>query len=150
MPTDLLLAIAHHLLVFALAAVLVAEMMLLRPQMSTAAALKVGRIDIAFGVLAGLILIVGFGRVYFGLKGPDYYWANAFFHTKLGAFLLVGILSVWPTLRFIKWRVAIGRDPAFVPPSGEVEKIRRIIHLELVVFFSIPVFAALMARGTGS
>ena len=150
MPTDLLLAIAHHLLIFALAAVLVAEMILVRPQMSTADALTAGRIDIAFGVLAGLILIVGFGRVYFGLKGPDYYWANGFFHAKLGAFLLVGILSIWPTLRFIAWRVAIRRDPAFIPVSGEVEKIRRIIHLELVVFFLIPVFAALMARGTGS
>lgn len=150
MSTDLLLAIAHHLLIFALAAVLVAEMMLVRPPMATADAVRVARIDIAFGVLAGLILIVGFGRVYFGLKGPDTYWANGFFHAKLGAFLLVGLLSIWPTVRFIRWRAAIRRDPAFVPPSGEVEKVRRIIHLELVVFFLIPVFAALMARGYGS
>jgi hypothetical protein len=48
------------------------------------------------------------------------------------------------------WRVAIGRDPTVVPASGEVEKIRRIIHLELVVFISIPLVAGLMARGTGS
>ena len=150
MMTDLMLAIAHHLLIFSLAAVLVVEMMLVRPRMSTADVLKVARIDIAFGVLAGLILIVGFGRVYFGLKGPDYYWHNAFFHAKLGAFLLVGILSIRPTVGFIKWRRAIRRDRDFVPPLAEVEKARRFIHLELVVFFLIPVFAALMARGYGS
>ena len=150
MLTDLTLAIAHHLLIFALAGVLVAEMMLVRPQMSTADARKVARIDMAFGLLAGLILIVGFGRVFFGLKGPDYYWHNAFFHAKLGAILLVGILSIWPTVGFIRWRRAIRRDGNFVPPLAEVEKARRFIHLELVVFFLIPVFAALMARGYGS
>ena len=150
MLTDLLLAIAHHLLIFGLAAVLVAEMILVRPQMSTADAAKVARIDIAFGVLAGLILLVGFGRVYFGLKGPDTYWSNILFHAKLGAFLLVGVLSIWPTVQFIRWRAAIRRDAAFIPPPAEVEKARRFIHLELVVFFLIPVFAALMARGYGS
>ncbi len=150
MLTDLTLAIAHHVLAFALAGVLVAEMMLVRPEMGRADALKVGRIDIAFGVLAGLILIVGFGRVYFGLKGPDYYWSNAFFHAKLGAVVLVAILSIWPTVRFIGWGRAIRRDADFVPPPVEVEKIRKFIHLELVVFILIPVFAALMARGYGS
>ena len=146
MQTDAVLAIAHHLRVFALAMVLASEAMLVRPQISAADAIKVARIDIAFGILAGLILVVGFGRVYFGIKGPDYYWHNPFFHAKLGAFLLVGILSIWPTIRFIRWRAAIGRDAAFVPPTSEVEKIRKFIHLELVVFFLIPVFAALMAR----
>jgi putative membrane protein len=150
MLTDLLLAIAHHVLVFGLAGVLVAEMMLVRPQMTTADALKVGRIDIAFGVLAGLVLIVGLGRVYFGLKGADTYWHNAFFHAKLGAFLLVGIVSILPSMRFLKWRRETRLDPAFVPPLAEVEKIRRFIHLELAVFILIPVFAALMARGYGS
>ncbi len=150
MLTDLILAIFHHLLIFALAAVLVAEMMLVRPQMSRENALRVARIDIAFGVLAALILIVGFSRVYFGLKGPDYYWHNGFFHAKLGAILIVGILSILPTMRFIRWRRAIARDSGFEPPMAEVETARRFIHLELVVFFLIPVFAALMARGYGS
>ncbi len=149
MLTDAVLAIAHHLLIFALAAVLVMEMMLVRPGMGAAEARKVARIDIAFGVLAGLVLIVGFARVYFGIKGADYYWHNAFFHAKLGAILLVGILSIWPTMRFIGWRRALARDGGFLPPPGEVEKARQFIHLELVVFFLIPVFAALMARGYG-
>ncbi len=150
MLTDLLLAIAHHVLIFGLAAALVAEMMLVRPPMSTADVRRVARIDIAFGVLAALILIVGFGRVYFGLKGADYYWHNAFFHAKLGAVLLVGILSILPTMRFIRWRRAAARDAAFAPPLDEVQKIRRFIHLELMVFILIPVFAAFMARGYGS
>lgn len=150
MLTDLLLAIAHHLLIFTLAGVLVAEMMLVRPQMSGAEARKVARIDIAFGVAAALTLIVGFGRVYFGIKGADTYWRNGFFHAKLGAFVLVGVLSILPTMRFVRWRRAAAGDPAFVPPLTEVEKIRRFIHLELAVFILIPVFAALMARGYGS
>ncbi len=146
MQTDAVLAIVHHLLVFGLAMALAGEAILAGRQISAADAIKLARIDVAFGILAGLILIVGFGRVYFGIKGPDYYWHDPFFYAKLGAFLLVGILSISPTVRFIRWRAAIGRDPAFVPLTSEVENVRRFIHLELAVFFLIPVFAALMAR----
>ena len=50
MLTDLVLAIAHHLLIFSLAAVLVAELVLVRPHMPPADIVRVGRIDMAYGV----------------------------------------------------------------------------------------------------
>jgi putative membrane protein len=66
MFTDLILAIFHHLLMFTLVAVLVAEIMLIRPEMTTAHVHRVGQLDAAYGAVAGLILVVGFSRVCFG------------------------------------------------------------------------------------
>ncbi|MEJ0097075.1 MAG: DUF2214 family protein [Bauldia sp.] len=58
MLTDLLLAIAHFLLIFALLAILVTEMVTIRPTMTRSQLFYVARLDIAYGIIAGLILVV--------------------------------------------------------------------------------------------
>lgn len=150
MLTDLLLAIAHHLLMFTLLGVLVTEMMLLRPGIARPQVVYLSRLDIAYGVIAGLILIVGFSRVFFGLKGADYYLGNWIFWAKIIAFLLVGLLSIPPTMRIIRWRRAAAANPAFLPDPAEMVAARRFMHYEGLVFVLIPIFAALMARGYGT
>jgi putative membrane protein len=149
MLTDLLLAIAHHLLIFTILAVLVMELMLVRPEMTTAQLLRLGRLDVAYGILATLILIIGFGRVFFGAKPWDFYIYNWTFWAKIAAFVAVGVLSISPTLRIARWRNAAVSDPAFRPPSAEIVSVRKSMHYEAIVFVLIPIFAALMARGYG-
>ena len=149
MLTDALLAIAHHLLIFALLGILVTEMVAIRPAMTRADVLYVARLDIAYGIVAVLILVVGFSRVFFGIKGPDFYFLNPVFWAKIVAFLIVGLLSVPPTLRIIRWRIAATADAGYRPSAEEVRGVRRFMHIEGMVFFTIPVFAALMARGYG-
>ncbi|TAJ74820.1 MAG: DUF2214 family protein [Phenylobacterium sp.] len=141
---DLVLAIAHHLLVFGLFGILFAEFMLVRPGMDTATVQRVSRIDIAFGVLAGLILVVGFARAGMAAKGWAYYSHNGFFWAKIGVFLLIGLLSAPPTIAFIRWRKA-GAAPTDVQVAG----VRRFIHAEVALFALLPAFAAAMARGRG-
>ena len=150
MLTDLTLAIGHHLLMFALIVLLVMELMLVRPGLSGARLTYLGRLDLAFGIVAGLILVVGFGRVFMGLKPSAYYFANLFFWAKIAAFLTVGALSLPPTMRIVLWRRAVGGDAAFAPGADEVRTVRRFMHWEAVVFALIPIFAALMARGYGA
>ena len=142
-------AIAHHLRMFALLAVLVTEMMLVRQALSGDRLDRLGSLDLSYGALAGLLLAVGFARVFFGLKGPDYYLPNVFFWLKIACFLLVGLLSVPPTRMFIAWRGKTRLDRAFVPPPAEIAAARRYMHAEAAFFFLIPVFAALMARYSG-
>jgi len=148
--TDLVLAIGHHLLMFALPVVLVMQMMLIRPDMTSAALARVGRLDIAYGTTAGLILLVGVLRVVFGLKGWEYYVTNLFFWAKIAAFLAVAILSISPTMRIIAWRRAARDSTEFRPATADVMAVRRTLHREAAAFVLIPVFAALMARGYGS
>jgi putative membrane protein len=141
---DLLLAMAHHLLIFALFGILFAELVLVRRGMDAQAVARVGAIDIWYGVLAGLIIVVGFSRAIFAAKGWLYYSHNAFFWAKLGTFGVIGLLSVPPTIAFIGWRRA-----NIVPNDAQVRTAQRYLWIEVVLFALLPIFAAAMARGYG-
>jgi putative membrane protein len=148
--TDLLLAIVHHLIVFGLAAVLAAELALMRPAaMSPHTVRLLGRFDAAYGVMALAILVVGFLRVKYGAKGPAFYMHNPVFWAKIAAFAVVGLVSIRPTLRILAWQKLAKADAAFVPALDEVNALRRTMLLEIHVFALIPIFAAMMARGVG-
>jgi putative membrane protein len=141
---DLSLAIAHHLLIFALFAVLVTEFVVVRAGVSRRVIARIAAVDLWYGVLAGLILVVGLSRAIFAAKGWLYYSHNLFFWLKLGTFAAVGLLSVPPTIAFIRWRRAQG-DPA----PAALAQVRRLLWAEVGLFALLPVFAAAMARGAG-
>jgi putative membrane protein len=147
--TDLILAIAHHLLVFSLMAIIAAELVLVRDGLDGAALRRLGSIDLTYGVVAAGVLIVGFSRVFFGVKGPAAYLPNPFFWAKIGVFVLVGLLSVPPTLRILRWGRQARAEPGFSPPQADVRHVRRFLWAEAALLPFIPAFAAVMARGYG-
>lgn len=146
--TDLLLAILHHLLIFLLAAILAAEWVLVRPGLSDGGLKLLAKIDSAYGGVALAIILIGAGRVYFGLKGWEFYVFNPLFWAKMGAFVVVGLLSIRPTTRIIAWRKSSENDAQRVADE-EVLAVRPWIKAEIAVFALIPIFAAAMARGIG-
>ncbi|VXC33470.1 DUF2214 family protein [Massilia sp. 9I] len=147
---DFFLASVHHLIVFGIAAVLAAELALMRPAaMSPHTVRLLGRFDAAYGLLAIAILFVGFARVWRGAKGADFYMDNPMFWAKIVAFAVVGVLSIRPTMRIASWQKALKLDAAFVPAQEEIARVRRTMLLEVHVFALIPIFAAAMARGIG-
>lgn len=148
--SDLALAVIHHLIVFGIAAVLAAELALMRPAAMSAQTVRLlGKFDAAYGLLALAILAAGFVRVWYGAKGPDFYLDNPMFWAKIGAFAAVGLLSIQPTMRIAAWQKASKANAAFVPTLEEVGKLRRVLLVEIHVFALIPIFAAVMARGIG-
>jgi len=149
MSTDLILAIFHHLGVFTIAGIIAAEWALVRPDMTSEKVRQVARIDALYGIAAGLVLFIGFARVFFGLKGSAFYMQNPVFWAKISAFIVVGVLSVTPTLLFIHWRDKAKSDPSFVPSAAQIASVRRYIKIEAHVFVLIPILAAAMARGYG-
>jgi putative membrane protein len=146
MTTDFILAILHHALVFSIVAILAVEIALLRPGIGAEQLRRLGGYDVAYGVAAGLILIVGFARVFFGAKGSEYYFANHYFWAKIAAFVIVGLISIAPTMRIIDWRRKARNDPAFVLPADEVTAMRRLMHAEGLFLLLVIIFAAAMAR----
>jgi putative membrane protein len=147
--TDLVLAIAHHILLVAIVATLFTELAVVRSGITPAWVQRIGRIDGLFGAAAGLILVIGFLRVFIGITPEAFYLRNPLFWAKIGAFAAVAILSIWPTLAIASWNRQLRADPAFVPPPAEIGRIRRFIVWEAAIFFLIPTFAAVMARGYG-
>jgi putative membrane protein len=144
--TDLILTIVHHLLAFALAGVIAAEVILVRPGLGRRNLALLGRIDATYGGLAALLVIIGASRVYLGLKGWEFYVYNPTFWAKMAAFTAVGLLSIAPTMRIARWRSAGGGD-AYVVPDAEIARVRGFLKAEIAVFALIPIFAAAMARG---
>ncbi len=141
---DLCLAVAHHLLILSLFGVLFVEFLNVRAGMDTAAVARISRVDLWYGLLAALIVVVGFGRAVFAAKGWHYYSHNAFFWAKIATFTVVGLLSVPPTIAYIRWR-RVGAAPS----AAQVRGVRLYLWLELALFALLPAFAAAMARGYG-
>ena len=148
MTTDAWLAIAHHLAVFALLAVLAAEWALVRPGLDADGVRRLTRVDAFYGALAGLVIVIGISRVVWGAKPADFYTGSTTFWLKMAALAIVGLLSIGPTRRYLAWRGAL--DDGDLPGEDQVRQARRMVHLQLGVFAAIPVFAALMARGIGA
>ena len=147
--TDLILAIAHHLAVFTVAGLLFAEVVLLRPGIAPDRIRQLGMIDSFYGAASVLVIIAGVSRVIWGAAGWEYYVTNYMFWAKMAAFLLVGLLSIPPTLAVLGWRKQLAANPAFSPDNAQVARLRRFFAGELVAFAFIPAFAAAMARGYG-
>jgi len=143
---DLILAILHHLLVFGLVSMLIAEAMLVRPGMRGQDVDRVVRIDMGYGAVAGLVLIVGLLRVFLGAKGWPFYANNFFFWGKMASFVAIGVLSIPPTLRFLQWRRTRKVDPSFVPTDAEASSVRRWMRYQSLVLVFVLAFAAAMAR----
>src|SRR5580698_1133143 len=141
---DLILAIGHHLLIFAIFGIICAEFWAVRSGLNPASIARIGSLDLWYGILAAAVIVVGFCRAIFAAKGWAYYSHNGFFWAKLVTFALIGFLSLAPTLAFIRWRKS-----GMQPSEAEVGRIRRYLHSELALFVFLPIFAAAMARGYG-
>jgi putative membrane protein len=149
MLADLLLAIGHFLIVFAIVTLLAMELMLLKPGLSGAALDKLGRVDALYGGVAMLLILIGFGRVFLGLKGSDFYTQNWLFWAKIAAFLAMGLLSVRPTRTILAWRRQAKADPAYMPDAAAIAATRRMVHAETAALVLVAILASMMARGIG-
>jgi putative membrane protein len=147
MITDLVLAILHHILIFSIAAIIAGELVIVRPGMKNEVLGLLGRIDGIYGLLAMLVIIVGAGRVFYGLKGWEYYIFYWAFWAKMAAFVAVGLLSIAPTMRIVRWRRAAANGQGV--SETEIAAVRGYLKAEALVFLLIPTFAAIMARGVG-
>ena len=141
---DLILAILHHILVFGLVAMLMAERVMVRAP--TIDVQRLARLDGGFGATAGLILIVGACRVVWGGKGWSFYESNPFFWAKVATFVIIGLVSIAPTIRFIAWLRALKADPAFQPDEADRRKVRAALGVEALLLIPLLAFAAAMAR----
>ena len=142
-------AFLHHVTAFALVAALAVEFVLIRDELSLKTARKLMIADAVLGASAGVLLVVGFLRVFYFEKGASYYFHSAPFIGKLSLFVLIALLSIYPTVQFVSWGKALkqGRAPDVEP--RKLRAMRLVIHIELAGVVFLLLFAALMARGVG-
>ena len=143
-----MLAYLHYVSIIVLGAFLTAELLVCRPGLGPEQVRLLPRLDVVFFAGAILALVTGLLRLFFYAKGVGFYLPNGAFHLKMALYLAIALISVVPTMRFIKWRRAL--DAGGAPPdAAAVAGVRRLIHLELTLFALMPLMAVLMARGIG-
>lgn len=140
-----LFAFVHHVAAFALVAALVVEFVLMRDELTAKTARRLRLADMVLGISAGGVLVVGLLRVFYFEKGAAFYFHSVTFIAKLALFVLIALLSIYPTVKFLSWQK--GEAPSV--DQGTVRTIRTLIHLELIGIVLLLLFAALMARGVG-
>jgi putative membrane protein len=142
-------AFLHHVAAFALVAALVLEFVLVKDDLSVKTARKLLLADLVLGASAFVMLIVGFLRVLYFEKGASYYFHSVPFIAKLSLFVIVALLSIYPTVEFLSWRKPLKEGRVPIVSDRKVRLIRSIIHWELVGIVLLILGAALMARGVG-
>lgn len=104
--------------------------------------------DAAWGLAAILWLVTGLTRAFGPFeKGSEYYLHSGPFLIKMGLFIAILLLEVWPMITFIRWRVALARQQPI--DRSVVPRLRLVNDLELVLTLAMPFCASLMARGVG-
>jgi putative membrane protein len=145
---DTALAFLHFTAILLVAGFLAAEAMLLRGDLGARDVAALVRSDVGYALSAVLVLATGLARAFFGVKGWSFYAGNALFWAKLGLFLAIGLLSLRPTMRFLRWRRA-SAAPGFRVAAPELGAARRTVLVELHLLALLPLAAVLMARGIG-
>jgi putative membrane protein len=149
MLIDAILAYAHFVFAFLVAGALIAQSYILRLPVSATGLQTLARIDRVYGLAAVLVIVAGVSRVYFGLKPEEFYFSNHAFWAKMAAFALVGLISIQPTMKFLKWNKAARADAGFAPTEAEIKSVRRFVMIEMHVFALVPLFAVLITRPFG-
>lgn len=144
MTAEILVKYLHFLCIFGIVGALVSEHLLLKETMTRAQIKRLARIDGVYGLAALLLLAAGL-TLWFGVGKPaEFYSKNYLFHTKVGLFVLIGLLSIVPTVFFLKNQKGDLTEEVKIPTH-----IKMLVRLELLILFIIPLLASLMAKGIG-
>ena len=149
MTLESLLAYAHILAILTMVVFLASEAALCRTEWLNAAVVEMlGKIDLIYGLSAATVLLTGVARAWWGIKGTAWYWTNPLLHLKLTLFVVIGLLSIKPTLMFIRWRREL-RSSGQLPDATQIKLARRLVMVQAHMLPLIPLAAVFLARGFG-
>ena len=144
---DALLAYAHFICIFALASLLAGELFVLSKVLTVGMLRRLRVMDRWYGIVAGLVVLTGLGRLFFGIKGPSFYIVNPMFWTKMALFVIVAVLSIVPTVILARSPAKGSENTPLVFENARYERLRTFLWAQLAFFLFIPLAAVLMARG---
>ena len=149
MVLESLLAYAHLLAILTMVVFLASEAALCRTEWLNAAVIeRLGKIDMVYGISAGAVFLTGLARVFLGSKGAAWYAHNPLLYVKLVMFLAIGLISIKPTMMFLRWRREL-RASGALPDALEVKNARRLVMVQAHILPFIPLAAVFLARGFG-
>lgn len=147
MLTEAILAYLHLAAILTMTVFITSEAALCRPEWLNAAVVRrLARVDVIYLFAAIAVLFTGLARIIWGMKGAAWYGAQPLLHIKVTLFVLAGLMSIKPTLAFLRWKKAVERDGS-LPAEAEIRSVRRWIMFQAHLILVIPLAATLLARG---
>lgn len=144
---EALLAYAHFAAILTLVVFLTSEAALCRTEWLNAAVVRrLNRVDTIYLFAALAVLATGVLRTLLGAKGTAWYWHQPLLHLKLTLFVVIGLMSIRPTLAFRRWLKALDRDGS-LPAEAEVRNARRWVMVQAHLLLLVPLAATMLARG---
>ena len=149
MTLEAILSYLHLLAILTMVVVVASEAALCRVQWLNAAVVeRLAKVDRIYGIAALAVLATGVTRTLLGVKGTAWYWSNPLLHMKLTLFVVVGVISIFPTLTFLRWRKAVRADGS-LPNEAQIARARRLVMVQAHIIAVIPLLAVFLARGYG-
>lgn len=150
MTLEAILAYVHFLAILTMVVFIASEAALCRVEWLNAAAVeRIARVDMVYGIAAIAVLLSGLARTWWGIKGTAWYWTNPLLHVKLGLFIVIGVLSIFPTLTYFRWRKGV-RASGTLPDAAEIKKTRKLVMIQAHLIALVPLVAVFLARGFGA
>ncbi len=144
---EALLAYAHVAAILTLVVFLTSEAALCRVEWLNAAVVRrLNRVDTIYLFAALAVLATGVLRTWLGAKGTAWYWHQPLLHLKLTLFVVIGLMSIRPTLAFRRWLKALDRDGS-LPAEAEVRNARRWVMVQAHLLLLVPLAGTMLARG---
>ena len=137
----------HYVFAFSVCAMVLYELIFLSQTPSLNTARNIQRADMIYGLSVLLVVLMGFIRIYCFEKGSDYYFNNLFFWIKLTAFAGVGLLSIYPSIKFFKWNPLLKSKTAPILTTQTYNIIKSLLILEVIGLVVMMISASLMAKG---
>ncbi|MGY4831419.1 DUF2214 family protein [Sphaerotilaceae bacterium SBD11-9] len=141
------IAFLHFAFAFGIAATLFFEWFTFSQAPTLREAQRLAVADRWYGAFAGGLLAVGALRVFYFEKGWEFYLHSPFFHLKITLFIVIGLLSIYPTVSFARWRPALHAGQAPQVSAQQYQRISRLLRLQLLLLIPLLLSASLMAKG---
>lgn len=142
-------ASVHYLSILMLFGFLYGELLLWRTGINERNIRTLLWLDIGYGLSALAVLISGIARAGWTEKGWDFYLSSPWFHGKVTLFVLIGLLSLYPTKVLLGWRKTVKAGQVPEIDATLQRNLRGVLVAELHLVVLMPILAALMARGVG-
>jgi len=144
MTLEIIVRYFHFIGIFILISSLVAEHLLLTKTMDRAQLKRIVVIDTIYGSAAAIVLITGLMLWFVVGKPAMFYSHNAVFHTKILLFVIMVLLSIYPTIFYYRNQKKSETSPIQLP-----KVVIMLVRMELLIFCIIPLLATLMSKGVG-
>lgn len=138
---DILIRYFHFAGIMVLSFALITEHGLAKAEISGRQMRRLAVVDAVYGISAAVVLLTGLIQWLWTGKPATFYTQNPVFHIKLTIFVVIVLLSIYPTVFIVKRRKT-NSETVRIPKS-----VVMLLRLELLLLFVMPLLGVYIARG---